>query len=142
MTATGVDRITEIERLAALDPVNYEAIRVDKGKQLGMRQRILDQEVAKRRRALGLESGEADPGQGRAIKIPDVLPWPDPVEGDHVASALAAALKNYVVLSDLAADAVALWVLHTWAVNKFTISPDWQLPRRPRAAARQPCCDF
>lgn len=123
MTTPGVDRVTEIERLAALDPINYEAIRVDEGKRLGMRQRILDQEVAKKRRALGLESGEADPGQGRAIKIPDVLPWPDTVEGDHVASALAAALKNYVVLSDLATDAVALWVLHTWAVNKFTISP-------------------
>jgi putative DNA primase/helicase len=88
-----------------------------------MRPRILDQEVAKRRRALGLESDNDDPGQGRAVKILDVLPWPEPVNGDHVASALTAALKRYVVLSDTAADAIALWVLHTWMVDKFNISP-------------------
>jgi hypothetical protein len=123
MTIPSVDRATEIERLAALDSINYEVVRIDEAKQLRMRPRILDQEVAKKRRALGVEPNDDDPGQGRSVKILDVLPWPDPIEGDHVASALAAALKTYVVLSDMAADAIALWVLHTWLVNKFTISP-------------------
>jgi hypothetical protein len=36
---------------------------------------------------------------------------------------LAAGIKRYVVLSDTAADAIALWVLHTWLVNNFGISP-------------------
>ena len=123
MTAPNVDRSTEIERLAALEPINYEVIRVSEAKRLGIRPRVLDHEVAKKRRALGLEGADGDPGQGRAVKILDVLPWPDPIDGDHVASALAAALKTYVVLSDVAADAIALWVLHTWMVNRFTISP-------------------
>jgi hypothetical protein len=123
MTAPSLDRATEIERLAALESISYEVVRVNEAKRLGMRPRILDQEVAKKRRALGLESNDSDPGQGRLVKLLDVLPWPDPVDGDHVASALAAALKSYAVLSDMAADAIALWVLHTWMVNKFTISP-------------------
>jgi Protein of unknown function (DUF3631) len=123
MTAPSVDRDVEIERLAALETIKYEVVRVDEAKRLGIRSRILDQEVAKKRRALGLESGKDDPGQGRAVKILDVLPWPDPVEGNHVAPALAAALKNYVVLSDVAADTIALWVLHTWMVKKFIVSP-------------------
>ena len=123
MTAPSVDRETEIERLAALETINYEVVRIAEAKRLGVRPRILDQEVAKRRRALGLASNDSDLGPGRAVKILDVLPWPDPVNGDHVASALAAALKNFVVLSDTAADAIALWVLHTWIVNRFTISP-------------------
>jgi hypothetical protein len=49
----GVDRATEIERLAALESINYEVVRVDQAKRLGIRPRILDQEVAKKRRALG-----------------------------------------------------------------------------------------
>ena len=123
MTDPGMDRTTEIERLAVLDSINYEVVRRAEAKRLGIRSEILDQEVAKARRALGLERNEDDLGQGRAVKIPDILPWADAIEGDRVATGLASALKRYVVLSDAAADAVALWILHTWLVDKFTITP-------------------
>jgi Protein of unknown function (DUF3631) len=62
-------------------------------------------------------------GQGRAVKIVDVLSWPDPVDGDRIATTLAATVKTYAVLPDAAADTIALWTLHTWLVNEFTISP-------------------
>jgi hypothetical protein len=32
-------------------------------------------------------------------------------------------VKVYVVLSDAAVDTIALWILHSWLVNEFTISP-------------------
>lgn len=118
-----VEGIVEIERLAALEETDYESVRIEAAKRLGFRSRILDRAVAKVRRVSRLDAGDDAPGQGRAVKILPVLPWPDPVEGNHVASALAAALKSYVVLSDISADAIALWVLHTWMVKKFTISP-------------------
>jgi hypothetical protein len=57
------------------------------------------------------------------VKIIDILPWPDPVEGDQIATILVATLKTYAVLSDTAVDAIALWVLHTWLANEFMISP-------------------
>src|SRR5262249_13206398 len=100
MTDPGMDRATEIERLAALESINYEVVRRAEAKRLGMRSKILDQEVTKARRALGLESNGDDPGQGRAVKIPEILPWADAIEGDRVATGLAAALKRHVVLSD------------------------------------------
>ena len=118
-----LDRSTEIERLAALEPIDYEVARRDAAKRLNVRAHTLDREVARKRREFGLAADDGDSGQGRAVKIDDVLPWPDPVEGDHVASALAAGIKRYVVLSDTAADAIALWVLQTWLVNNFGISP-------------------
>jgi putative DNA primase/helicase len=90
---------------------------------IGIRTQVLDGLVKKKRRELGLETAGDDVGQGRAVKIEDILPWPDDIEGDHVASALAASLKRYVVLPDAAAAALALWVLHTWLVDRFTISP-------------------
>jgi hypothetical protein len=117
------DRIVEIEQLATLDPIAYEAVRGDAAKRLGLRAHILDRAVARTRRALGLDNGEDDDGQGQAVRIPDVVPWLEPVDGDFVATALAAAVKTYAVLPDHTADAIALWVLHTWVMNSFTTSP-------------------
>lgn len=108
--ADDTDRAAEIERLAALDPINYEVARAEAAKRLGMRAHILDRVVAKKRRELGLETDDDDDGQGRAVKIVDVLPWHEPVAGDHIAETLAAVVKTYAVLSDTAADAIALWI--------------------------------
>jgi putative DNA primase/helicase len=121
--ADDIDRIVEIERLAALDPIVYEVARAEAAKRLGMRAHVLDRVVAKKRRELGLETDEDDDGQGRAVKIVDVLPWHEPVDGDQIAETVAAAVKTYAVLPDTAPDAIALWVLHTWLVNGFSISP-------------------
>ena len=121
--SANIDRVAEIERLAALDPINYEAARVEAVARLRVRASVLDREVAKKRRALGLETEKDDDGQGRAVKINDALPWPESVDGDQIATTLAAAAKTYAVLPDVAADAIALWVLHTWLVNNFNMSP-------------------
>jgi hypothetical protein len=118
-----IDRAVEIERLASLESIDYEIARVEAAKLLGVRAHVLDRAVAKKRRALGLDTRQGDDGQGRAVKIVDVLPWPEPVGGDRIATTLAAVLKTYAVLPDPAADTIALWILHTWLANEFMISP-------------------
>ena len=118
-----VDRAVEIERLASLDPIDYEVARVEAAKRLGIRASVLDRAVAKKRRELGLNIDDDDTGQGRAVKITDVQSWDEPVGGDQIATTLAAVVKTYAVLPDTAADAIALWILRTWLVNAFTISP-------------------
>jgi hypothetical protein len=42
MTTPSIDRATGIERLAALESIDYEAVRVDEAKRLGIRSGILD----------------------------------------------------------------------------------------------------
>jgi hypothetical protein len=122
--ADDIDRVVEIELLAALEPIDYEVARVEAAKRLGIRASVLDRAVARKRRELGLDTGHDDDGQqGRAVKIVDVLPWHEPVAGDYIAETLAAAVKTYAVLPDTAAGAIALWILHTWLVNSFTITP-------------------
>jgi hypothetical protein len=117
-----IDRAVEIERLVALDPVDYEIARAEAAKRLKMRTSVLDSIVVKKRHQLGLDTNDADDGQGRAVKFADVLPWYEPVDGDYLASSLAAAIKCYAVLSEIAADAIALWILHTWTLPAFMIS--------------------
>jgi len=120
--AVPIDRIVEIEQLAVLDPVDYEVKRRETATRLAIRASILDREVNRKRRALGIAT-EDDNGQGRAVKIADPLPWNEPVYGDMIASALAAAIKLHAVLSEEVADTLALWILHTWVVDRFNISP-------------------
>src|SRR5262245_47420506 len=90
----------EIERLAALDLVTYEGARAEAAKRLNMRAQVLDRFIDKKRRALGLTTGENDKGQGRAVKIVDPLPWHESVDGDFIATALRAGLQTYSVVSD------------------------------------------
>jgi hypothetical protein len=116
-----LDRVVEIERLAALEPIEYEGARANAVKQLGVRAHVLDREVTKKRRDLGLDTEYA--GQGRIAKILDLLPWHEPVDGDRVATTLATAIKNYAILTDAQVDAITLWILQTWLVDKFTIAP-------------------
>ena len=117
------DRVVEIERLAALDLIDYEAFRIEAAQRLGVRTSILDREVKKKRRALGLQTDADDDEQGRVVKIADVLPWKEPVDGDFIVSVLTAAIKTYSVVPEVVAVTVALWVLHTWRVSESTISP-------------------
>src|SRR5204862_435916 len=61
--------------LARLSPARYDRVRKAEAKRLEIRIETLDQEVAKAR-------AEADyDDQARAIKLPPVEPWPEPVNG-------------------------------------------------------------
>jgi hypothetical protein len=117
-----VDRQVEVERLAGLNVIDYEAARAKAAERLRVRVNVLDKQVSKKRRALGL-ADNADEGQGRAFKIVDPLPWPQSIEGDRIAETLVAAIKTYAVISDEQADTIALWILQTWLIGKFTIAP-------------------
>ena len=110
-TGLPIDRAAEIERLARLDPIDYETARGPAAERLGVRTSVLDNEVRKKRRELRLENGKRDDGSGRPLELPEILPWPEEIEGDHVASALSATFKRYVRMSDVQANLCALWVL-------------------------------
>ena len=55
MTTDDIDRITEIERLAALDQISYEVARAEAAKRLGVRAPALDRAVTKNAASLDLK---------------------------------------------------------------------------------------
>ena len=118
-----LDRAVEIERLAALDTVDYEIARKRAADRLGIRASILDDLRNQKRRQLKLDGAKTDDGQGRTLALPEVMPWPDPIDGDRVAEALKATIKRYIRMSDAEADVCALWVLLSWAIDKFSKAP-------------------
>src|SRR6266571_8800987 len=51
----------------------------------------------------------------QSVLAPQVEPWPEPVDGKLLLDALAAILRRFVVLPKWAAEALSLWIVHTYA---------------------------
>jgi hypothetical protein len=61
---------------------------------------------------------------GRALKLEDPEEWPNPVAIDTLLDVLASLLTAFVVFVDPShADALALWILHTYLMDAWSISP-------------------
>jgi len=108
----------EISRLAKLSRLDYDHERKAVAKALNIRAPTLDQLVEGSRPKLG-----DDGGQGRKLDLPDREPWLRPVAGAALLSDLAAAVRQHVVMTNHAADAVALWVVHSYLLDHIDISP-------------------
>ena len=115
------DTDAEIERLAKLSTVQYEQERKGAASQLGVRAPILDRLVQAERERLGLV--EDDGRQGRSISLPEPEPWPTPIDGAALLDGIAEAIGLYVIMSDHARFATALWVVHTFLLDCFGITP-------------------
>ena len=103
-----------IERLAALSDNDYELVREDEAKKLGIRLTFLDKVVQKTKAA---NAGAAlDPSAAKLVKHSSPIePWPEVVNGGALLLELVKAIRAQVVMEENAAIAVALWVLHAHA---------------------------
>jgi putative DNA primase/helicase len=57
------------------------------------------------------------------VHLHEPEPWPEPVNGADLLDALATNVRRHVVLFEHAADTGALWVVHTYLLDCFGISP-------------------
>jgi hypothetical protein len=105
---------TELARLA---PIDYDRQREAQAKKMKIRVTTLDSEVAKWRNtgSTGLQGGN--------VITPEVDPWPEPVNGAEVLSAVASSISRYVALAPHDADKIALWVAHAHVYRAFEHTP-------------------
>ena len=68
---------------------------------------------------LGSKEGDL---QGQALGWDNPEPWPEAVKGADLLSEISTFIRRYVHMSDTAADALALWVVHTWLHDRLEIS--------------------
>ena len=61
--------------------------------------------------------------QSPAQLFPDIEPWPEPVDGVALAGEIKGLFERYLYLPNGASTAVTMWVLHTYGVDNFEISP-------------------
>ena len=116
------DADIEITRLAKLSLLEYDQQRKAAAEKLDVRASILDRLVAAERARLGLAGGD-DGLQGSAVTFEEIEPWPEPVNGAQLLNDIASAIRSYVIMSDHGCDIDALWVVHTYVIRRFKISP-------------------
>jgi putative DNA primase/helicase len=105
-----------VGRLAKLSVMEYERVRNNEATRLGCRAPVLDKLVQAAR-------GEADPAHGRGVALHDPDPWAESVSTCGLLDRLAEAVRRHVVLHAMVADAIALWIAHTWVADRFDHSP-------------------
>ena len=109
----------EIKRLAKLTTIEYERERKSAAEKLGIdRVSALDSAV----KAARGDNGDTK-GQGRPLELPTIEPWPEPINGADLLNDICNAVKRYLVLPDGSAEALALWAIHTRALECFGHSP-------------------
>ena len=103
-----------IAELAQLLPVDYDLVRKDEAKSLGIRQSTLDRQVEALRPT---RTGDS------ALTFEDPKPSLGEVGGSELLSRIQAELERYIVLPPHASTVIALWALHTWCHDACFISP-------------------
>jgi putative DNA primase/helicase len=59
---------------------------------------------------------------GAALAFSPVEPWPEPVDGADLLGEIGRSIRRYVVLAAEAAIAMALWIVHTFALDAAQIT--------------------
>jgi putative DNA primase/helicase len=114
-----VETNAEIKRLSKLSAIEYERQRKSAAEKLGIdRITALDKVVQQAR----VENGDTK-GQGRPLDLPEIEPWPDPVDGAELLDQIVDCLRQYVIHPSGGAETVALWVMHAHVFDCFQISP-------------------
>ena len=106
-----------IARLAALPELEYEQVRKAEAKRLDIRTAVLDKLVRNER-----SGDEGDHLQGRRIDWNEPEFWPEPVDGQALLTDVTELIRRYVDLPDAKADAVALWIAHTFLHGRLDLS--------------------
>jgi putative DNA primase/helicase len=101
----------EVQRLARLTPAAYDRCKRARADQLGIGLGTLNKLVSEARSDV---SGEL---------VRSIVVWPEAVDGPTLLTEIAAAVCRHVVMSVHEAAAIALWVLHCFAIDAFSISP-------------------
>jgi putative DNA primase/helicase len=105
--------------VAQADPIERATARenaIEKLQRLGFRgpAALVDAALA-----MAEPAAEEKPGP----RLSDPQPWPEPVSAGDLLDELVALLERFVVLPAHAADALSLWVLHTWCLDAADTTP-------------------
>jgi hypothetical protein len=110
------DHRAEIERLAKLDPMEYDKERERVAAALGCRVATLDKETAKTR----ADNSVSDRGVDLCS---DTEPCSEPVEVSMILDAVRATILRFIVCDKDTATTAALWVAFTWIIDHVQVAP-------------------
>jgi len=102
-----------IAMLAALTPMEYDRVRIEQAKALGIQVKTLDAQVKTERN----DEAEA------ILPFPIVEPYPEPIVPAQLLDEIAVTIHRFIVVEPEQADAAALWVAFTWFIGVVQVAP-------------------
>ena len=103
-----------IARLAALSPMQYDRVRKDEAKRMGVQLGTLDRMV---------KAARGDAQSEEAAPFEDVEPWPDPVDGAELLTEITRTIRRFIICDSETVTATALWCMAAWLVDHVNVCP-------------------
>ncbi len=103
-----------IQQLAALKPLEYDKVRIEQAKVLGVRPATLDAEI----RVIRGSNKEAD-----HLPFANIESHPEPIEPAKLLDEVSSVIRQFIVLDEHQAQAAALWCALTWFIDVVVIAP-------------------
>jgi len=101
-----------VNRLAKLSPLEYDKVRKEESKNLGVRPGTLDAAVKSARK------DEVNDSPFEEVEL-----WPEPVDGAALLTAIATTIRRFIICEQHTAFAVALWITMTWFIDVIQVAP-------------------
>jgi putative DNA primase/helicase len=108
------DYESTVKELATLKLFEYDRMRKEKAKTLGVQLKTLDAEVNSLRK---------DGTETEHLPFTEVEPHPDPIDPAQLLNEVSETIRKFIVLDKDQADAVALWVAFTWFIDAVEFAP-------------------
>lgn len=102
-----------VAELAELDPIPYDKRRKETAEALGCSVGAVDKQVKEYKAK----------NKGGGINIPEVEPWPEPVNGAGLLDAVVSELRRFLVLPEHGAETLALWATFTFIFSRYRWAP-------------------
>lgn len=80
------------------------------------------EEKRKAQLAAALEAAKSK-STDRELKLLEVEPWPEPVDGAVLLGAIEQVIREHIVIGEYEIRAAALWSLWSWVFDRFDIAP-------------------
>ena len=103
-----------IQWLASLKPLEYDRVRKEQAKALGVRPATLDAMV---------KDARSDEGEAGRLPFNEVEPYPHPIDPAQLLDEVSDTIKRFIVLDTEQAHAAALWVALTWFIDVVEVAP-------------------
>lgn len=103
-----------IVRLTKLSPLEYDQVRKDKAKTLGVRPSTLD---------AAIKASRKEQEQQNDTPFHEVEPAEEPVDGQQLLDDLLTAVKRFIVCNYYTACAASLWIVAAWFADVVRVAP-------------------
>jgi len=102
-----------VQRLSKLSPLEYDQVRKQEAKTLGVRTTALDTAVGNARKQEDSDD----------LPFPVVESWPESIDPAQLLSEITAVIRRFIVCDKEIAHAAALWVAMTWFIEVVQVAP-------------------